>query len=272
MSGVARKRLKVKILMVGDVVGKPGRRAMRALLPRLREELAADLVIANGENAAGGRGLTERTAQEIFDAGVDVITSGNHVWDQPDVYALLDSEAPVVRPLNYPDSVPGRGLLTYGTVTILNLQGRTFMVDIDCPFRAADAALARLPEGSVVIVDMHGEATSEKVAMGWYLDGRVSAVLGTHTHVPTADAHVLPGGTAFVTDVGMVGPAESVIGNEIGAVLSRFLTQLPTRMPVAEASRTLQFNSVLVDIDETTARARSIVRIDRELERDAEQS
>ena len=258
----------MRFLMVGDVVGRPGRRGVKAVLPRLREELGVDLVIANGENAAAGRGLTEGTALEIFDAGVDVITSGNHIWDQKEAYGLLEGEAPVLRPLNYPKDVPGRGLLQHGKVTIVNLQGRTFMVDLDCPFRAVDAALAGLPKESVIVVDMHGEATSEKVAMGWYLNGRVSAVLGTHTHVPTADTHILPGGTAFVTDVGMVGPSESVIGNEIEAVINRFLTQLPTRMPVAEASQAIQFNSVLVEVDEATGQARSIARVDRELKCD----
>jgi metallophosphoesterase (TIGR00282 family) len=254
----------MNILMIGDVIGKPGRRAVAALVPELRKELSLDLVIANGENAAAGFGLTEATAQEIFDGGVDVITSGNHIWDNKDIIPILDKEAPILRPLNYPAAAPGRGMLTQKGVTVLNLQGRTFMADIDCPFRAADAALASVPEGSVVIVDMHAEATSEKQAMGRYLDGRVSAVIGTHTHVPTADARVLPRGTAYVTDIGMAGPSESVIGNEIEAVLERFLTGLPVRLPVAEKSPTVQFNSVLIEVDESTGRARRIERIDRE--------
>ena len=250
--------------MIGDVMGRPGRRAVAALLPGLRRELALDLVVANGENAAAGRGITEATAQELYDAGVDVITSGNHVWDQKEILPVLDQEVAMLRPLNYPPSVPGRGLLTQKGVTVLNLQGRTFMPDIDCPFRAADAALQELPEDAIVVVDIHAEATSEKQAIGRYLDGRVAAVVGTHTHVPTADAQLLPGGTAYVTDLGMVGPRESIIGNEIDAVLKRFLTGLPTRLPVAEKSPTTQFNAVLVAIDETTRRARSIARIDRE--------
>ena len=258
----------MNLLMIGDVMGKPGRRAVAALLPSLRGELELDLVIANGENAAAGRGLTEATAQELFDAGVDAITSGNHIWDQKEILPVLDQETAILRPLNYPPDAPGRGLLTQKGVTVLNLQGRTFMPDIDCPFRAADAVLAELPEDAIVVVDMHCEATSEKVAMGRHLDGRVAAVLGTHTHVPTADAQLFPGGTAYVTDVGMVGPRESVIGIETGAVLQRFLTGLPTRLPVAEKSPTVQFNAVLVEIDETTRRARSIVRIDREYVRD----
>jgi hypothetical protein len=258
----------MNILMIGDVIGKPGRKALAALVPGLREELSLDLVIANGENAAAGFGLTEATAQEIFDAGVDVITSGNHIWDQKDIIPILDREAPILRPLNYPKGAPGRGMLTQKGVTVLNLQGRTFMADIDCPFRAADEALAAITEGSIVIVDMHAEATSEKQAMGRYLDGRVSAVLGTHTHVPTADARLLPRGAAYVTDVGMAGPTESVIGNEIDAVLERFLTGLPVRLPVAEKSPTVQFNSILVEVDEVTGHARRIERIDKEHVRD----
>jgi metallophosphoesterase (TIGR00282 family) len=258
---------RMNILLIGDVVGKPGRRAVAALLPGLRAELALDLVIANGENAAGGFGLTEATAGELFAAGVDVITSGNHIWDQKEIIPALDQETAVLRPLNYPPKAPGRGVLTQKGVTVINLQGRTFMPDTDDPFRAADAALAALPAGAVVVVDMHAEATSEKVAMGRYLDGRVAAVIGTHTHVPTADARILPGGTAYVTDAGMCGPSESVIGNEIDAVLERFLTGLPVRLPVAEKSPAVQFNAVLVEIDEATRRARAVRRVDREIER-----
>jgi metallophosphoesterase (TIGR00282 family) len=253
--------------MVGDVVGRPGRRAVAALLPSLRQELRVDLTIANGENAAAGRGLTLTTARELFDAGVDVITSGNHIWDQKEIIPCLDDEAPILRPQNYPPGTPGRGIMTRNGVTIINLQGRTFMVALDCPFRTADAMLKQLPARSTIIVDIHGEATSEKVAMGWYLDGRVSAVLGTHTHIGTVDTRVLPRGTAFVCDVGMVGSRDSIIGDDVDAVLSRFLSQLPHRLSVAENSRILQFNAVLVEIDEATGLARSIVRVDREVER-----
>ena len=220
----------MNILMIGDVIGRPGRKAAAGLLPSLREELKLDLVIANGENAAAGRGLTPGTAQELFDAGVDVLTSGNHIWDQKEILTIIDKESAILRPANYPPSAPGRGVLTQKGVTVLNLQGRTFMVEIDDPFRAADAALESLDENAIVFVDMHAEATSEKQAMGRYLDGRVSAVVGTHTHVPTADARILPGGTAYVTDVGMVGPMESIIGNDIESVLRRFTTGMPTRL------------------------------------------
>jgi hypothetical protein len=260
----------MNVLMIGDVMGKPGRKVVAALLPELRRELKLDLVIANGENAAAGRGLTERTAQDLFDAGVDVLTSGNHIWDQKEVLSLIEAEAPVLRPLNYPPAAPGRGMLSQKGVTVLNLQGRTFMPEIDCPFRAADAALAEVADDAVIFVDMHGEATSEKVAMGRYLDGRVAAVVGTHTHVATADATIFPGGTAYVTDAGMCGPRESIIGTEIEAVIQRFLTGMPTRLPVAAKSAVLQFNSVLVDIDDATGRARSIQRIDKEYANDGE--
>jgi hypothetical protein len=254
----------MRVLFIGDVVGQPGRRALTALLPGLRQELAIDVVIANGENVAAGRGLTMGTAKELFSAGVDVISSGNHIWDQREIIEELDGEAPILRPANYPAGVPGKGMLRAKGLTVINLQGRTFMASIDCPFRTADALLAQEPEGPVV-VDMHAEATSEKVAMGWYLDGRVAAVLGSHTHVPTADARVLRQGTAYVTDAGMCGARDSVIGFEVAAVHQRFLSQLPTRLPVEDKAKALIFNSVLVDIDKA-GRAKSIQRVDREHE------
>ncbi|MGB2693797.1 MAG: TIGR00282 family metallophosphoesterase [Dehalococcoidia bacterium] len=257
----------MNILMIGDVMGKPGRKAVAALLPGMRAELRLDMVIANGENAAAGRGLTESTAQDLFAAGVDVITSGNHIWDQREFVPMLDQETAVLRPMNYPPSAPGRGMLTQRGVTVLNLQGRTFMPAIDCPFRSADAALESLPGDAIVVVDMHAEATSEKQGMGRYLDGRVAAVVGTHTHVPTADPQLFPGGTAFVTDLGMVGPRESIIGNEIEPALERFLHAMPTKLPVADRSRMVQFNSVVIEIDESTRRAKRIERVDREWER-----
>ena len=254
--------------MIGDVMGKPGRQAVAALLPALKEEMAIDFVIANGENLAAGRGITEKTAQVLFDAGTDVITSGNHIWDQREIIPVLDQEVAILRPANYPARAPGRGLLKQGSVTVLNLQGRTFMQAIDCPFQTADAELDSIGENEIVFVDMHAEATSEKVAMGRYLDGRVTAVVGTHTHVPTADAQLLPEGTAYVTDVGMVGAKDSIIGVEVDAVIGRFLTGMPARLPIAEKSKIVQFNSVLIDIDEFTGRALSITRVDREFERD----
>ena len=260
----------MRVLFIGDIVGKPGRHAVAALVPPLRDELRLDVVVANGENAAAGRGITIKTAKEIFDGGVDVITSGNHIWDQSEIIPYLDGAAPLLRPVNYPPGVPGRGIERFGGLTVVNLMGRTFMVDIDDPFRAAEHLLESIAAGSPVLVDMHAEATSEKVAMGWHLDGRVSAVVGSHTHVPTADQRILPGGTAVVTDAGMCGPRDSVIGVETDAVLRRFLTGMPARFTVAEKSRTVQFNSVMIDIDEATGRACSIERVDREWERDAE--
>jgi metallophosphoesterase (TIGR00282 family) len=253
----------VRVLFIGDVVGSPGRRALSALLPGLRREFTLDVVIANGENAANGRGLTLKTAREMFGAGVDIISSGNHIWDQREIIEELDSDAPILRPANYPPGTPGRGMLRAKGLTVLNLQGRTFMQHIDCPFRTADALLSGRPEGPIV-VDMHAEATSEKQALGWYLDGRVAAVLGTHTHVPTADPRVLPRGTAYISDAGFTGARDSVLGFEVSASHRLFLTQLPTRLPVAEKCPTVTLNSVMVDIDEATGRARSIERVDRE--------
>ena len=252
--------------MVGDVIGRPGRRAVRALLPGLRQEYAIDLIIANGENAAGGIGITTKTADELFESDVDVITSGNHIWAQREIIPTLDSSPAILRPLNYPQGVPGHGYFIKGEAMVVNLIGRTFIGNFDCPFRAIDQLLEDLADRKppVIIVDFHAEATSEKVAMGWYLDGRVSAVLGTHTHVGTVDARLLPKGTAHITDVGMTGPLDSVIGDDINAVLTRFLTQLPYRISVGKGSVIL--NSVLVEIEETTGRARHIKRIDREFE------
>jgi metallophosphoesterase (TIGR00282 family) len=250
-------------MFIGDVVGSPGRRALNALLPAMREELLIDVIVANGENAAAGRGLTNKTAKEMFSAGVDIISSGNHIWDQREIVEELDSDKPILRPANYPPGSPGRGILRSKGLTVLNLQGRTFMPNIDCPFRTADALLQEQVEAPV-LVDMHAEATSEKVALGWYLDGRVAAVLGTHTHVPTSDTRILPHGTAYISDAGMTGARDSVLGFEISASHRLFLSQLPTRLPVADKAETVVLNSVLVDIDDRTGRATSIQRCDRE--------
>ncbi len=249
--------------MIGDVIGKPGRRAVARMLPALRSELALDLVIANGENSAGGRGLTLSTAAELFDAGVDVLTSGNHIWDQKEIIPYLDGEMPIVRPLNYPPGLPGKGFLVWNDTLIINLMGRVFISNFDCPFRAFDSVLAQVdPLPARIIVDFHAEATSEKIAFGWYADGRASAVLGTHTHVPTADTRVLPKGTAYVSDVGMVGPMNSVIGMQIDTVMERFLHQTPTQMDVAGGP--VIFNAVFMEIDDNTGRAREIRRQDRQ--------
>ena len=253
------------ILVVGDVIGRPGRRAVNTLLPRLRQQYGLDLVIANAENAAGGLGLTLATAKELLDAGVDVLTSGNHIWAQSEIIPYLDSEMPILRPLNYPPGVPGKGYLITGQTMVVNIIGRTFIGNFDCPFRAMDKLLAELePRPSVIIVDFHAEATSEKIAMGRYLDGRVSAVLGTHTHVGTIDAQLLPQGTAYVTDIGMAGPIDSVIGDDAEAVLRRFLTMLPHRLSVGKG-RTI-FSAVMVEVDENSGKATGIDRIYQEVE------
>lgn len=253
----------MRILFVGDVHGKPGRRTVARRVPVLRKELGVDFVVANAENSAGGVGLTPKTASELFEAGVDALTGGNHTWAKREAYELLDSDPRLVRPANYPPGVPGHGstVLRKGNLAlaVLNLQGRVFMEPLDDPFRVARAEVERLRELTpFVLVDFHAEATSEKLAMGYYLDGLVTVVVGTHTHVQTADERVLPGGTAYITDVGMTGPRDGVIGMDREAILQRFLTQLPVRFEVAGG--TVQFNAVLVEAD-SSGRATSIRRI-----------
>jgi len=254
----------VLVLAIGDVIGKPGRQAIQRLLPQLRQQYGLDMVMANGENAAGGIGLTPETADELFSAGVDVITSGNHIWMHKEIIPYLDSDSPVLRPLNYPAGVPGKGYIINRQAMVVNLIGRTFMSELDCPFQAMDKLLTGFKtRPPVIIVDFHAEATSEKVAMGRYLDGRVSAVLGTHTHVGTIDAQIFPHGTAYVTDIGMTGPLDSVIGDDTEVVLQRFLTRLPHRMSVGGGKTSL--NAILVNIANQSGRATSIERIYREV-------
>jgi hypothetical protein len=258
-----------RVLLIGDVIGKPGRLAVEAILPGLREERGIDFVTANGENLAGGLGLTVSTAEALLGAGVDVITSGNHIWDKREIYAYLDTSERVLRPLNYgTHNVPGRGWATYqaldGTdLAVINLQGRTTMQPIDNPFTEADRLFdeASEPLPPVRLVDFHCELTSEKNAMGLYLDGRASAVVGTHTHVVTGDERILPGGTAYLTDIGMTGPIWSVIGFDPKTVLPRFINALPTRFEVG--SGTVIMNAVQVDIDPATGRALAIERFQR---------
>ena len=231
----------------------------------MKQQYGIDCVIANGENVAGGLGLTLTTAEELFNVGVDVITSGNHIWAQKEIIPYLDSEMPILRPLNYPPGVPGRGYLVFNNrLVVVNLIGRTFISNFDCPFRAMDKLLAELePKPAVIIVDFHAEATSEKTALGRYLDGRISAVLGTHTHVGTIDAQLLPAGTAYVTDIGMTGPINSIIGDDTDAVLDRFLSMIPHRLTVGKGRVT--FNAILVTVDEKTGLATGIERIGREV-------
>lgn len=256
----------MKILFVGDIVGRGGRTVLASQLPVVREKLAVDFTIVNVENAAGGFGLTPPLAREILALGADVMTSGNHIWDKREIYQYMDAEPRLLRPHNYPAGLPGSGRCVVESaagirVGVLNLQGRVFMPPIDCPFQAAGREAAWMAQrAEVLVVDFHAEATSEKVAMGWHLDGRASAVLGTHTHIPTCDARVLPGGTAYVTDVGMTGSYESVIGMKKEGALDRFLTALPGRLEVENADP--RFSAVLLDIDESTGKARSIRRVE----------
>jgi metallophosphoesterase (TIGR00282 family) len=260
----------VKLLFIGDIVGQPGRRAVAELLPKLRQQHALDFVIANGENSAGGSGITPKTAGEIFSAGVDVITSGDHLWDQKEVMELLASEKRFLRPLNYPPGTPGQGGAVFevrssefgvrSSIGVLNAQGRTFMPPLENPFLLALDEVKRLRERTkIIFVDFHAEATSEKIAFARMLDGQVSAVVGTHTHVQTADEQIFPGGTAYLTDAGFTGPHESVLGREIEPVLRRFLTNMPQRFEVAK-NRVLLHGAV-IEIDDASGKALKIQRV-----------
>ena len=253
----------MNILFIGDIFASPGRRIVADHLQDIVESNRIDLTIANAENAAGGFGLTPAIAEELFALGLDVLTSGNHVWDKREIYDYLRRQPRLLRPANYPEA-PGNGAIVWRArngvdCAVLNLQGRTYMAPTDCPFRKADQILGALdPAIKVRFVDFHAEATSEKIALGWYLDGRVSAVIGTHTHVPTADTRILPGGAAYQTDCGMTGPYHSVIGVQTDIVIQRFLTGLPVRMEAARQHA--EMHAVIVDVDETTGKARAIRR------------
>jgi len=260
----------MKILFLGDIVGKPGREIVSRLLPSLIEQEGIHFTIANCENVAGGKGVHPRGAEELLGAGVDLLTSGNHIWQRPEIIPYMRDSDVLLRPANYPPGVPGFGYATKPSrcgvpVCVINLSGRVFMDAVDCPFQAAERLVTKLrPEAAVIVVDMHAEATSEKLAMGWFLDGRVSAVLGTHTHVQTADERVLPGGTAYMTDVGMCGPVDSVIGVRRDQVIERFLTKMRVKFEVA-AGRS-QVQGAIVEVDEESGRARSLRRIARGLD------
>jgi metallophosphoesterase (TIGR00282 family) len=253
----------MNILFIGDIFAAPGRRIVADHLQDIVESNCIDLTIANAENAAGGFGLTPAIAEELFALGLDVLTSGNHVWDKREIYDYLRRQPRLLRPANYPDA-PGQGSIVWRArngvdCAVINLQGRTYMAPTDCPFRKADQILGALdPAIKVRFVDFHAEATSEKVALGWYLDGRVSAVIGTHTHVPTADTRILPGGAAYQTDCGMTGPYHSVIGVQTDIVIQRFLTGLPVRMEAARQHA--EMHAVIVEVDEITGKARAIRR------------
>lgn len=259
----------MKILFIGDIVGSPGREAVKKLLPELKAEYNLTFVIANAENAAGGSGITAKVAEELFSSGVDVLTSGDHIWKKREIFEIINQESRILRPANFPSGSPGQGFGIFKTrdgllVGVINVNGRVFMEALECPFKTAlSAAEEILKKTKVIIVDIHAEATSEKVALGWYLDGKVSAVLGTHTHIQTADERILPKSTAYLTDAGMTGPHDSVIGRRVEDVLERFVTAIPTRFEVA--SENVQLHGVVLDIDEHTGRASSITRVQKKL-------
>ncbi|MFH0732861.1 MAG: TIGR00282 family metallophosphoesterase [Candidatus Omnitrophota bacterium] len=254
----------MNVLLIGDITGSPGREAVKALVPGLKKKEKIDFVIANAENAAGGSGVTPETCSELLDAGVNVLTSGDHIWKQKQVLEIIGTEKRLLRPGNYPEGAPGSGAGLYVAgdflVGVINVQGRVFMDHIDCPFKAAMRYATELSKKTkIILVDVHAEATSEKIAIGWYLDGLVSCVFGTHTHVQTADDKILPKGTAYITDLGMTGPFDSVIGRRKEQILERFITRMPVKFQVADSD--VRLNGAIVDVDEKTGKARSIKRV-----------
>lgn len=255
----------VNILIIGDICGRPGRQTARQYIPRLKEEFAIDLVVANGENAAAGVGITQKVLKELYDMGIDIVTSGNHIWDKKEIFEFIDDEPYLVRPANYPPGTPGKGYCIYPwrdkKIGVINLAGRSFMPALDCPFQKVDAILTAIREAcDVILLDFHAETTSEKMAMGWYLDGKITCMVGTHTHVQTADERILPGGSAYITDLGMVGPWDSVLGVQKELVLKKFKTGLPVRFVLAE--KPTVFSAVVVEADENKPyKTRSIKRI-----------
>lgn len=254
----------MKILFIGDIVGNPGRKAAKEMICSLKKNMNIDICIANGENAAGGTGITYVVAQELYKSGIDAITLGNHTWSKREVTNFIDSDSKIVRPANYPEELPGNGSTVINVngnkIGILNLMGRVYMDSIDCPFKAAERELKYLKnQVKIIIVDMHAEATSEKSALAWYLDGRVSCVFGTHTHVQTSDEKILPFGTGYLTDVGMTGPYEGILGVDRNIIIEKFLTHMPVRFEVARGS--VQFNGVVVDVDEKNGKTLKIERI-----------
>ena len=259
----------MRVLFIGDIVGEPGRRAVEMIMPRIIKREGVDFIIANGENAAGGSGITPALADGLFGHGIDVITSGDHIWKKKEIVEELGSDKRILRPANYPDGAPGFGYGVFESeeginVGVINLVGRVFMQAVECPFRVAREIVDKIKDKArVIIVDMHAEATSEKIALGYYLDGQVSAVLGTHTHVQTADDKILSGGTAFISDVGMTGPFDGVIGRKKEQIIKRFITQLPSKFEMAEGD--IQLHGVILDIDDKTGRANSIKRVQEKL-------
>ncbi|MED1786575.1 TIGR00282 family metallophosphoesterase [Brevibacillus laterosporus] len=254
----------MKLLFIGDIVGSPGREIVKEYVPRLKRKYTPDLIVVNGENAAHGRGITRKIANEFFQVGVQAITMGNHTWDNREIFDFIDEDSRIVRPANFPEGTPGRGL-TYvqthlGEVAIINVQGRTFLPPLMCPFETAEQLVEEARKRTkYIFVDVHAEATSEKQALGWYLDGKISAMVGTHTHVQTADERILPNGTGYITDAGMCGPTDGILGMERSAVIMKFLTQLPVRFEVAEGPT--QLNGVLFTLDKSTGKTTKIDRI-----------
>lgn len=259
----------MRILFIGDIVGEPGRKAVKELVPKITQREKIDFIVANGENAAGGSGVTPALVDELLSYGVDVITSGDHIWKRKEIIDRIAQDARILRPANYPREAPGFGSTVVQSkdgvdVGVINIQGRVFMQAIEDPFRVVKSELDRIKnKARVIIVDVHAEATSEKIALGWFLDGLVSAVIGTHTHVQTADEKILPHGTAFLTDAGMTGPFDSVIGRNKEQILARFMTQMPTKFEMAEGD--IQLHGAIIDIDEKTGKANSIKRVQEKL-------
>ena len=255
----------MKILFIGDIVGGPGRKAAKSVIPSLRKELCIDYCIANGENAAGGSGITYAVAQDLYNCGIDVITMGNHTWSKKEILNFIDQDNRIVRPANYPLELPGRGSAVYdGKIGIINVMGRVYMESLDCPFKACDREIELLkPYVRIIIIDVHAEASSEKNALAWYVDGRVSCVFGTHTHVQTADERILPCGTAFITDVGMTGPSEGIIGVDKDIIINKFITHMPAKFEIARGE--CQINAVVAEIDDKTGKTGRIERINKKV-------
>lgn len=259
----------MNVLFIGDIVGNPGRKAVKEMIRTLKKDMQIDFFIANGENSAGGSGITYVVAQELYKSGIHAITLGNHTWSKREITNFIDSDTCIVRPANYPSELPGKGSAvingTNSKIGVLNLLGRVYMDSVDCPFKAAEREIAHLKNFvKVILVDMHAEATSEKSAMAWYLDGRVSCVLGTHTHVQTADERILPCGTAYISDVGMTGPYDGIIGVNKEIVIEKFITHMPLKFEIAHGP--VQFNAVYMEIDEKTGKTMKIQRINKVLE------
>lgn len=271
LAGLFRLRITggktLKILVVGDIVGRPGRKALKTFLPSVQKEYGIDFTIANAENAAGGRGLTREITAEILNLNIDVLTMGNHVWDNKDIYNFIDDEPRLIRPVNYPGPCPGQGyhLFTGGVnrkIAVINAMGRTFLPPLDCPFQAVEEVLREISaQADIIIIDLHAEATSEKLGFGYYFDGRVTAVVGTHTHIQTADERILPRGTAYITDLGMTGPSDSILGMDKELVIKKLTTMRPVRLEVA--SGPVQFQAIVMDVDDSTNRVTKIMRISR---------